>query len=47
MKKEWNSIELGQLVKAEVGLWLDYYNHRMMLIWGIYAGFLGECPCLR
>ena len=37
MKKEWNSIELGQLVKAEVCLWLDYYK---LISWCSFGGYM-------
>ena len=36
MKKD-NSIELGQLVKAEVGLWLDYYK---IISWCSFGGYM-------
>ena len=45
--KEVTTIELGQLVKVEVDLWIRWLEDSfIILISGIYAGFLGEYPCL-
>lgn len=45
--KEITTIELRQLVKVEVDLWIRWLEDSfIILISGIYAGFLGEYPCL-